>query len=397
MYANRNSIAIWIATLLISCASVASAYDGVVEKKSFTIPVFSTVGGRTIRNVQIGYESYGTLNADGSNAIFIPHYFSGTSHAAGRYASGDGAAGYWDALIGSGKPLDTDKYFIVSSDNLANLNVKDPHVITTGPASINPETGKPYGMSFPIVTFRDSVNTQKALLDMLGVKHLRAVIGASGGSMLAMEWAASYPEFVERVIAVVPGGVEFDAYAVEVGSLWAAAITNDPKWNGGDYYGREEPQQGVALAMEMILLSSRHYGWAEKTFGRKFANPENNPLDAWNNQYAIEATFNAAGAGAAKRVDANSILYTIRANQLYSVFQAASLQEGLKRIKARVLLIPARSDLLLPPDFSARAMALLKAQGNHVELFELQGDGGHLDGLFQITQANDIIRAFLTK
>jgi len=392
MVGTRNIVSVWIAALLLSCVSAASAYEGVVEKKSFTIPVFSTVGGKTIRNVQIGYESYGTLNAEGSNAIFIPHYFSGTSHAAGKYAPGDAAAGYWDALIGSGKPLDTDKYFIVSADNLANLNVKDPHVITTGPASLNPETGKPYGMSFPIVTFRDSVNTQKALLDMLGVKQLRAVIGASGGSMLAMEWAASYPEFVERVIAVVPGGIEFDPYAIEVGSLWATAITNDPKWNGGDYYGKEEPQQGVALAMEMILLSSRHYGWAEKTFGRKFAKPENNPLDAWGNQYAIEATFNAAGAGAAKRVDANSILYTIRANQLYSV---VSLQDGLKRIKAKVLLIPARSDLLLPPDFSARAMTLLKSQGNHVEQFELQGDGGHLDGLFQITQANDIIRSFL--
>ena len=393
----RNRISGVIATLLISCVSVAFAYDGVVEKKSFAIPALTTVGGKVIKNVQIGYETYGTLNGDGSNAIFIPHYFSGTSHAAGKYASTDVAAGYWDAIIGSGKPLDTDKYFIVSSDNLTNLNVKDPHVITTGPASINPDTGKPYGMSFPIVTFRDSVNTQKALLDRLGVKHLQAVIGASGGSMLAMEWGASYPEWVDRVIAVVPGGVEFDPYAVEVGSLWASAITNDPKWNGGDYYGREEPQLGVALAMEMILLSSRHYGWAEKTFGRKFAKPDNNPLDGWDNQYAIEATFKAAGAAAAKRVDANSILYTIRANQLFSVFQGAGLQDGLKRIKAKVLFIPAQSDLLLPPDFSVKAMALLKAQGNHVELFALSGDGGHLDGLFQISQANDIIRAFLTR
>ena len=397
MRVTRNSIGSWIAALLLGCASVASAYDGVVEKKSFTIPVFATVGGKVIKNVQIGYESYGTLNAEGSNAIFIPHYFSGTSHAAGKYSLTDAAPGYWDSIIGSGKPLDTDKYFIVSSDNLANLNVKDPHVITTGPASINPDTGKPYGMTFPIVTFRDSVNTQKALLDMLGVKHLQAVIGASGGSMLSMEWGASYPDFVQRVIAVVPGGVEFDPYAVEVGSLWASAITNDPKWNNGDYYGREEPQQGVALAMEMILLSSRHYGWAEKSFGRKFAKPDNNPIDAFGNQFAIEAAFNAAGSAAAKRVDANAILYTIRANQLFSVFQTASLQEGLKRIKASVLLIPARSDLLLPADFSVKAAALLRAQGNHVELFELQGDGGHLDGLFQIAQANDIIRAFLNK
>ncbi|MBA5603782.1 homoserine O-acetyltransferase [Duganella sp. FT3S] len=393
-----NRLAVFALAVASLCnVHPAWSYDQLVEKKTFTLPSLTTVGGKTIKHVQVGYETYGTLNADGSNAIFIPHYFSGTSHAAGKYAATDPAPGYWDALIGPGKPLDTDKYFIVSADNLVNLNVKDPHVVTTGPASIDPDTGKPYGMTFPIVTFRDSVNVHKALVDALGVKHLQAVIGASGGSMLTMEWAASYPELVERAIPVIPGGLAFNPYAVEVASVWASAVTNDPKWNHGDYYGKDEPLQGVAEAMKMVSLSSRHYGWADRTFGRKPAQAGHEPIDSWDNLYAIEATFNAGAAAAAKRTDANSLLYTIKANQLFSVYQAADLQQGLQRIKARVLFIPAESDLLLFPDYSRQAMALLRAQGKQAELFELHGDGGHLDGITQIMQAGPAIRDFLSK
>ncbi len=138
-------------------ASTAHAFDGLVEKKVFTIPVYTTVGGKTIKNVRFGYETYGTLNAAGTNAIFVAHYFSGNSHAAGKYKATDAAPGYWDSIIGSGKPFDTDKYFVVSADTLVNLSTKDPNVVTTGPATIDPDTGKPYGMRFPIVTIKDFV------------------------------------------------------------------------------------------------------------------------------------------------------------------------------------------------------------------------------------------------
>jgi homoserine O-acetyltransferase len=337
------------------------------------------------------------LNAAGTNAIFIPHYFTGTSHAAGKYAATDPAPGYWDSIIGPGKPLDTDRYFIVSADTLVNVNTKDPHVVTTGPASINPDTGKPYGMTFPIVTFRDMVNTQKALCDSLGIHRLKAVMGASGGSMQTMEWAASYPEMVERAIPVIPGGLETSSYLVGVLNTWMQPIMDDPHWNKGDYYGHDEPTQGLAEALKLVTLSSRHPGWAEKVFGRRFAAPDKNPLDSWDNAFAIENVLNKATEAGAKKYDANSFLYTARANQLYSVHQEATLQEGLKRIKAKVLFIPAKSDLLLFPDYSKKAMEMLSAQGNKVEYFELQGDGGHLDGLFQIGQAGDVIRDFLTK
>ena len=178
----------------------------------FALPTYTTVGGRTLKNVKVGYETYGKLNAAGDNAIFIPHFFSGTSHAAGKYAPADVAPGYWDSIVGSGRPIDTDKYFVVSADALANLNTKDPNVTTTGPASIDPDTGKPYALSFPVVTYRDTVRVHRALLDSLGVKKLHAVVGASGGSIQAMEWAAAWPDFVPRVVHVIGPG--FDIFAV---------------------------------------------------------------------------------------------------------------------------------------------------------------------------------------
>src|SRR3954471_10306792 len=146
-----------------------------VEKKIFELPSCTTLHGATIQNVRIGWESYGTLNAAKDNVILVTHFFSGTSHAAGRYAPDDPLPGYWDAIIGPGKAIDTDRFFVISSDTLVNMNVKDPTVVTTGPASVDPDTGRPYGMRFPIVTVRDFVNVQKALLESLGIASLYAV------------------------------------------------------------------------------------------------------------------------------------------------------------------------------------------------------------------------------
>src|SRR5215471_5608300 len=152
------------------------------ERKVFTLPQYTTVGGKTIRNVRIGYESYGKLNAAGDNAIYIAHFLTANSHAAGRYKADDKTAGYWDSIIGPGKPFDTNRYFVLAADTFVNVNSKD-----TGPGSINPETGRPWGMSFPIVTIRDFVNVQKALADSLGIRKFAAVAGPSMGSLQVME------------------------------------------------------------------------------------------------------------------------------------------------------------------------------------------------------------------
>src|SRR5206468_4404856 len=242
-----------LTALLLLATAPTWAYDGIVEKKTFSIAAYTTVGGTTIKNVRVGYETYGTLNAGKDNVILVAHFYSGNSHAAGRYTETDPTPGYWDAVIGSGKPVDTDRFLVVSSDTLVNLNVKDPNTITTGPASIDPDTGKAYGMTFPIVTIRDFVNVQKALLDSLGITRLRAVAGASMGALQALEWAAAYPDMVERVIPVLPAG-ELPAFTIGWANIWAAPIRLDPRWNGGDYYGRPEPVDGLAEALKIVTL-----------------------------------------------------------------------------------------------------------------------------------------------
>ena len=388
----RRWIRFTLAGAIALFATSVMAYDGMVEKKAFALASYTTVAGKTIKNVRVGYETYGTLNAAGDNAIFIPHFYSGTSHAAGKYAASDAAPGIWDAIIGSGKPIDTDKYFVVSADTLVNLNTKDPRVVTTGPASIDPDTGKPYGMKFPVVSYRDSVRVHKALLDSLGVKKLQAVAGASGGSLQAMEWATLYPDLVERVVHVIGPGFDLQPFVVEWVGLWAMPIRLDPKWNGGDYYGKDEPLDGVAKALEMVTASTRSHAWGEKTFGYKWADAAKNPADAVDNLYAIEDALAKAGVGRAKGVDANSMIYMSKANQLYHL-----TDEEVKRIKAKILFVPASSDLVFPPELAKRAAERYRAQGGTAEVFVIEGDGGHLDGLLAIAKAGETIRAFLAK
>ena len=380
--------------VLIAGTGPSPAYDGVVEKKVFEMPTYTTVGGKTIKQVRVGWESYGKLNDRRDNAILIAHFYTGNSHAAGKYAASDAAPGYWNSIIGAGKPIDTDKFFVLSSDTLVNLNTKDPRTITTGPATIDPDTGKPYGPTFPVVTIKDFVNVQKALVDSLGITKLHAVVGASMGALQTIEWAASYPDMVDRIVPVIPGA-EADAFLIGWLDIWGAPIRLDPNFKGGNYYGGPEPTEGLALALKIVTLHARHYGWADKTFGRKWADPAKNPLDAMANRYAIEDTLDKAAAGRARASDANHFLYLAKANQLFSAGHKGSLEEGLKAVKAKVLLIPAASDLLLPPYMAARAQQLLKADGKSADLVTIEGDGGHLDGVLAIGKAGEAIARFL--
>jgi homoserine O-acetyltransferase len=361
------------------------------EKKFFTLPQYTTAGGKTIKNVRVGYETYGKLNAAGSNAIFVSHFFTGTSHAAGRYKPDEKVAGYWDAIIGPGKAIDTDKYFVVSADTLTNLNVKSPMVGTTGPATVNPDTGKPYGSSFPVVSLKDSVRVHKALVDSLGIKKLVAVAGASGGSIQAMEWGAEYPELVERIVHVVGPGLDIHPYVIGLLDLWMMPIKLDPNWKGGDYYGGAEPNEGLAHALKTVTLTALHFGWAEKVHGYKWAAEGKNPGDAMGNLFAIEDSLYKTGMARAGANDAAHFVWTAKANQLYN------LEKEQARIKAKVLFLPAKTDLIFPPELSRKWAERLRAQGNVVELYEIDGSSGHLDGLFSIAKVGDQIKAFLAR
>jgi homoserine O-acetyltransferase len=236
------------------------------------------------------------------------------------------------------------------------------------------------------------VRVHKALVDSLGVKKLQAVAGASGGSIQAMEWAALYPDFVDRVVHVVGPGFDIHPYVLELLDVWSLPVRLDPKWNKGDYYGRDEPVDGVAQALKIITITARSYGWAEKTFGYKWADAAKNPLDSMWNVYAIEDTLEKVGQARAKNTDGNSLLHTAKANQLYRL-----TDDEVKGIKAKILFVPAASDEIFPPELSKRAAERFKAQGGVAEVAIIEGDGGHLDGVLNVAKQGEAIRAFLAK
>lgn len=371
------------------------AQDLLTEKKVFELPSFTTQSGRTLKNVKVGWESYGTLNADRSNAILICHFFSGNSHAAGKYAAADAAPGYWDAIIGPGKAIDTNKYFVLSSDTLVNLNTGDPKTTTTGPASINPDTGKPYAMDFPIVTIRDFIEVQKALVDSLGIRKLALVSGASMGALQTFEWAATYPDMVAKAMPVI-GAAEADGNLIAWLDVWAAPIKLDANWNGGDYYGKTPPNAGLAQALKIVTLHANHWDWANSVFGRKIAKEGEEPGKAMANRFQIESVLQTAGEGRAKVSDANHFLYLVKANQLFTV-GGGTLAEGLAKVKAPVLLITQPRDLVFHTDAVSQTADLLKKAGGNVEQVFLKGTRGHLDGVLSMKQAEGPIKAFLEK
>jgi homoserine O-acetyltransferase/O-succinyltransferase len=376
------------------CPRLAVAYDGLVEKKVLTLPSFATVGGEVLKNMRFGYEMYGRLNAAKDNAILVLPYFSGTGHAAGKFAKSDPAPGYWDSIIGPGKPLDTDRYCIIAGDGLINQATKDGHTITTGPASIDPSTGKPYGMRFPILTMRDLVNAQKALIDSLGIHKLHAVTGLSMGGIQSFEWAAVFPDSTDRVIPVV-GLAEADGYLIGNLDTWSAPITLDPKWSHGDYYGKDEPIDGLTASFKIVFHEAQNYGSIDKAVDRKWAQQGKDPAKSWDNKFlADRALDDGAKAYAAVR-DANSFLYQVKAVQLFVAGDEPTLDAGLAKVKARLLILPARSDLMLYPKYSQAAAEHLRRLGKWVEYHEIPGDGGHLDSINNIASVGDLISRFL--
>ena len=383
----------YLLLLVVSLSSAASQADLLVEKKSFSMQNYTTIGGQTIAEVTIGWESYGALNDAKDNVILITHFFSGNSHAAGKYSSADPLPGYWDAIIGPGKAIDTNKYFVISSDTLVNAFPHDPNVITTGPASINPATGKPYGLDFPVVTIADFVQVQHALLSSLGIDKLHAVIGPSMGSLQAIEWAARYPDQVERMISVIGAGA-MDAWSIMALEHWARAIKADPNWNNGNYYQAQAPLAGVTNALAMITQNAMHPVSMNMRSPSQAVLPEAGLASVTNSLPALDYLFGSA-ALRAPLADANHILYLVRANQLFVAGHNQDLATGLSAIKAKTLFLPASNDLLLQPYLAKQTVALLEQQGKTPQYEEIQGIWGHLDGIFSISSKADTIAEFL--
>jgi len=388
----RVAAVFFIVLSFIVFSTVSSAYDQLVVKKVFEMEEFMTVGGQKIAPVRIGYETYGSLNANKDNVILICHFYSGSSHAAGKYSAEEKIPGYWDAIVGPGKPFDTNKYFIVSSDTLCNMSPKSPMVITTGPASINPRTGKPYGMSFPIVTIRDFVNLQYKLLESLGVKKLKAVTGASMGGLQSYEWSVTYPDFVERIIPVI-STPKLHGWLVGWMKMWGDPIKLDPKWNNGDYYGKQEPMDGTTYSLMLITLSVQAAEWADKIFARKWADSQKTPYNAMENQFLVEEGLLKGALARAKTADANSMLYLNKACALFDIGQGyGSFEEAVKNVQAKTLMIGTDTDLLFPLYQIKESVEVFKKMGKNASYFEIKSAFGHLGGILDITQASDVIK-----
>lgn len=380
---------IWLSFMLLFSSLVQTAELPLVQKQQLELAHFTTQSGVVLKQAKVGWEAYGTLNADKSNVILITHYFSGTSHAAGKYRTTDAAAGYWDSIIGPGKAIDTNQFYVLSVDSLANLNAFSPDVITTGPASINPDTGKAYGLSFPVVSIRDFVEVQKALLDKLGIKKLYAVIGPSMGSFQAIEWAVSYPEKVERLIPVI-GTAYIDSFSAVRLERWAQPIKQDPNWNKGAYPLTQQPA-GLTRALAYVIQDALHpdlfnQSYPAPALDKAIHQDIQAELPAWN-QLMTAAKQRSA------QMDANSLLYLVRASQLWRAGMGDNWQQKLSGVKAKTLWLPATGDLLLTPAMTKHS----KAQMPDASYDEISGQAGHLDGLLNIQSKAEQIRQFLAQ
>lgn len=380
---------IWLSFMLLFSSLVQAAELPLVQKQQLELAHFTTQSGVVLKQVKVGWEAYGKLNADKSNVILITHYFSGTSHAAGKYRTTDATPGYWDSIIGHGKAIDTNQFYVLSVDSLANLNAFSPDVITTGPASLNPDTGKAYGLTFPVVTIRDFVEVQKALLDKLGIKKLYAVIGPSMGSFQAIEWAVSYPEKVERLMPVI-GTAYIDSFSAVRLERWAQPIKQDPNWNKGAYPLTQQPA-GLTRALAYVIQDALHpdlfnQSYPAPALDKAIHQDIQAELPAWNQLLS-------AAKQRSVQMDANSLLYLVRASQLWRAGMGDNWQQKLKNVKAKTLWLPATGDLLLTPAMAKQS----KAQMPQATYEEISGQAGHLDGLLNIQSKAEQIRQFLAQ
>jgi len=366
----------------------------IVKKEKFALNEFTFENGREIP-VQMGYETYGILNRERSNAILVCHYFSATSHAAGKYTVHDEESGWWAGLIGPGKAIDTNKYFVICTDNLCNVQVKNPYVITTGPKSINPETGEEYVMDFPVFTFLDVARIQYELIKNMGISRLHAVIGPSAGGMIAQQWAVHYSHMVERMIGVITNPQNPIITSVNVAQNAIEAIQLDPSWKGGKY-GETQPMQGLHLANRMMFMNAFDEHFYETEFPRNSIEVE--PYEKFSTLTSFEKEINKVTYKSIELVDANSWMYTAKAVLLHDIAHGfSSLEEALSKIKANVLMIPCKQDLLQPSRYNYKMVDILQKQGKYAEVYEIESINGHMAGALDIHLFEKKVYEFLNR
>lgn len=349
--------------------------------------------GRTLDSVTLCYETFGQLNEAADNAIMVCHALTGDSHLAGRYHPTDPKPGWWDQVVGPGKLLDTNRYFLICSNVLGGCQG------STGPSSLNPATGEPYGLSFPLVTARDMVRAQARLLDQLGIDRLLAVIGGSLGGMQTLEWAVTYPERVACIISIGGAG-RFHPQGIAFNEVQRQAILHDPDFCGGQYYGTPGPVRGLATARMLGMITYRSDESMWQQFGREIRHPEQGDdlSRGLSAAYQVESYLHYQGEALVKRFDANSYLYLSRAMDLQDLGRGyGGYAAAHARISARVLCIGIRSDLLFPTYLQKETVELVQAAGGEAEYVELDSPWGHDAFLVDLHLIESRIRTFLAK
>src|SRR5215210_3255218 len=368
--------------------------------------------GATLAPVRLAYETYGTLSPARDNVILVCHALSGDAHAAGWSGEGDapsavdgfgadergirprGGLGWWDGLIGPGKAFDTERYYVVCTNLLGSCRG------STGPSSLNPATGRPYGSDFPVVTVGDMVRAQRALLGQLGLPRLLAVSGGSLGGMQALEWAVAYPDAVDACLPIA-STARLDTQGVAWNAIARNAIMADPDWQGGHYYGTgRAPSAGVGVARmvgHVTYLSAK--GMREK-FGRRLQEREDYSYTLTEADFAVESYLRYQARSFAARFDANSYLYLSRALTYFDLARAhggGSLERAVAGARARFLVVSFTSDWLYPPRDSQELRAALLACDKEVEYHNIAASYGHDSFLLEEAQLEPLVADFLAR
>lgn len=361
---------------------------GTVETKiaTFDTPM-QLESGVILPSFDVAYETYGTLNPDHSNAILICHALTGDAHAAG-YHEGDEKPGWWEMVVGPGKAIDTDRYFIICTNVLGGCKG------TTGPSSINPDTGKPWGASFPVITIRDMVRVQKHFIESLGIHHLFAIAGGSMGGMQVLAWSVTYPEFVSRVI-VIASTAYSTPQQIAFNEVGRCAILTDPAWNQGDYYPEEGPANGLALARMIGHITYLSDESMHQKFGRNLQEKDTYSYD-FTTDFQVESYLHHQGDRFVHRFDANSYLYITKAVDYFDLTINDSLIDAFRDVTAKFLIIAVSSDWLYPPYLSREIVSALAQLDKNVEYCEIRSNYGHDAFLLESGQMNYLLGRFLS-
>lgn len=342
----------------------------VVKRTARIDEPFTLQSGQELARLDIAYETYGALDSDRSNAILLCHSYTSDHHAAGIYETEDERPGWWDALIGPGKLLDTERYCVVSSNCLGGA------AGTTGPGSIEPATGRPYGMRFPVVTMRDMVNVQARLADTLEIERFHAVIGGCYGGFQALEWMVTHPRRIGSAI-VVSATPRASVHTVALSHVMRAAICSDPKWNQGDYYDGEAPTSGIALFSMFGSLFWQDRNLLQQKLGPEMHAPREFRFD-FEPEFEIEHLLARLATPQNTVLDPNSLLYLARANDYFDLGRGRpNLADAFAEYRGETLLVGFGQDWRYPPEEIAEITTALRAAGAPVTHVTLDNPLGH--------------------